>query len=507
VATLRKCDPKAIFVENAAVVRTLREAGADALEAHWVLMSGEAEGVLSLDGLRQLGRDTLKEDRYYFENLRENITPDDFAILYMTSGATGEPKMGIVNHRAILANADMGPVVLNMGNDDHILDFLPSAHITQRVVGEFVAIRMGVQIWFSEGVNKLPVELRKVRPTLFVAPPRLYERIHHSIAAEIRKKNAVARGLFYMAVGLGADAARRKHARESVPPTMKLMLAAFRRLVYKKILDRMGGRIRVAASGGAPLGKDLADFFYSIGLPLVEGYGLTEGGVTNLNPFHRPKPGSIGKALPGVEERLSEEGELLIRSATLFHGYYRDPEATATVLKDGWLYTGDIAEIDEEGYVFITGRKKELIVSSNGKKIHPAKVEALFKMEPLINQVLLLGDRLPYIAALFTINAAAAEALPGMESRKGISLVELAASEPVAEEVKKAVARVNAKLAPVEKIRKYRILDREFTIEKGEITPTMKLRRAVVLQNLKDVVAEIYGDREEAAESAISAGV
>jgi long-chain acyl-CoA synthetase len=239
----------------------------------------------------------------------------------------------------------------------------------------------------------------------------------------------------------------------------------------------------------------------------VEGYGLTEGGVANMNPIENPKSGSIGKALPGVEEKLAEDGELLIRSPTLFHGYFGDPETTAQVLEDGWLHTGDIAEIDADGYVYITGRKKELIVSSNGKKIYPARVEALFKMEPLINQVLLIGDRLPHLAALFTLNRPAAEALPGMESSPGLPLGELAAAQPVVEEVKRAVSRVNRKLASFEQIRKYRILDREFSIESGELTPTMKLRRAIVLRNLRPVVEEIYGNREDAAHSAIAAGI
>jgi long-chain acyl-CoA synthetase len=238
-ATLAKCAPKATFVENPDDLRALREGGAGKLNTRWILMSGRESGIATTDDIRQAGRDALKKDRYFFENLREDLEPPDLAILYLTSGATGEPKMGLVSHSAILANADMGPVVLKMDNNDRILDFLPSAHITQRVVGEFVPIRMGVQIWFSESLARLPGEMRKVRPTLFVAPPRLYERIHHSIAAEVHKKPALARGLYFMAVGLGADATRRRQAGEAIPAARKAMLALFRRLVYRKILDRL----------------------------------------------------------------------------------------------------------------------------------------------------------------------------------------------------------------------------------------------------------------------------
>ena len=256
------------------------------------------------------------------------------------------------------------------------------------------------------------------------------------------------------------------------------MLKIADRLVFSKIRERLGGRIRIAASGAAPLGKDLARFYAAIGMPLIEGYGLTEGGVVCLNPIDRPKSGSIGKKLPGVELRLAEDGELLVKSPALFSGYYNDPEATKSVLRDGWLHTGDIAEIDPDGYVYITGRKKELIVSSNGKKIYPARIEMLFKTEPIINQVVLIGDRLPYVTALVTINAA-----------------EVATSAEA--EVKKAVARVNRKLAPFEQIRKFRILERDFSIETGELTPTMKVRRNRVLENHRDLVSELYMGKEE----------
>src|SRR5580692_7843743 len=284
--------------------------------------------------------------------------------------------------------------------------------------------------------------------------------------------------MFHGAVGLGAEVSRLREEGKPVPRTMRAMLKIADRLVFSKIRARLGGRIKVAASGAAPLGKELARFYAAIGMPLIEGYGLTEGGVVCLNPVARPKSGSIGIRMPGVELRLAEDGELLVKSPTLFSGYYDDPAATAAVLRDGWLYTGDIAEFDADGYVYITGRKKELIVSSNGKKIYPARIELLFKTEPIINQVVLIGDRLPYVTALLTINATEG------------------ASAPEAE-VKKAVARVNRKLAPFEQIRKFRVLEREFSIEAGELTPTMKVRRNRVLENHRDLVSELYMGKEE----------
>jgi long-chain acyl-CoA synthetase len=231
-------------------------------------------------------------------------------------------------------------------------------------------------------------------------------------------------------------------------------------------------------------------------MPLVEGYGLTEGGVTSLNPLDRPKPGSIGKPLAGVEFRFSEDNEILIKGPSLFAGYLNDPETTAEVLRDGWLHTGDLGHQDEEGYIFITGRKKELIVSSTGKKIYPSRVESLFKMEPLISQVLLIGDRLPFLTALFTINTAAAESLKGMEEWKGRPAQEIMQAPPVLAEIQKAVVRVNQQLAPFEQVRKHRILGRDFTIENGELTATMKVRRTRAMENFREQIDELYAGRE-----------
>jgi long-chain acyl-CoA synthetase len=279
---------------------------------------------------------------------------------------------------------------------------------------------------------------------------------------------------------------------------MKRSLKIADRMVFQKIRARLGGRLRVAASGAAPLGRDLAQFYEAIGLPLIEGYGLTEGGVASLNPIDRPKPGSIGKPLPGVEMKIGADGELLIKSPCLFSGYFKDPETTAAVLRDGWLHTGDIAEIDKDGYIYITGRKKELIISSNGKKIYPARIESLFNVEPLVNQVLLLGDRQPYVTALITINPANAETLKGMEEHRGKEIAQIASATPVVAEVGKLVKRVNQQLAPFEQIKRFRILERDFSIERGELTPTMKVRRKQVIENFRHAVNELYLGKEEA---------
>jgi long-chain acyl-CoA synthetase len=479
IGNLRASHAKAVFVENPKSMQTLLAAGGSSLVGmQWILLTGEAEGALTLDHLRAEGRQALDQDTRAFEKIRAEVRATDPAVLYLTSGATGEPKMGLVTHAALTANIDMGPRVLPLTPSDSTIAFLPSAHIAQRVVIELLPIRMGVPVWFSESLAKLPHELKSIGPTFLLAPPRVWERIFASVTAEVKKRGAFSRKMFYGAVGLGAEVARLREEDRPVPKTMQSLLKIADRVAFSKIRTRLGGRLRLAASGAAPLGKDLARFYAAIGMPLIEGYGLTEGGVVCLNPLHRPKSGSIGVRLPGVELRLAEDGELLIQSPTLFSGYLNDPAATDAVLRDGWLYSGDIAEFDADGYVYITGRKKELIVSSNGKKIYPARIELLFKSEPIINQVVLIGDRLPYVTALVTVNAA--ESANSTEA-----------------EVKKAVARVNRRLAPFEQIRKFRILEREFSIESGELTPTMKVRRNRVLENHRELVSELYMGKEE----------
>jgi long-chain acyl-CoA synthetase len=463
--TLRASDAKVVFVENEKVMKALQSA--EPLDVQWILLTD--------DSVRSLGERKMREDPGVFERIRAEVGESDIAVLYMTSGATGEPKMGLVSHRALVTNMDMSPTAFPLSPDDCTIAFLPSAHIAQRVVVELLPIREGGVIWFSEGLAKLPLELRTIRPTFFLAPPRVWERIYSTVSAEIRKRPAAVRRLFYTAIGLGAEASRRKQQGKEVPRWMRTSLRIFDRLVFAKIRERLGGRMRLAASGAAPLSKDLAEFYGAIGMPLVEGYGLTEGGVALLNPFERPKAGSIGKLLPGIEARIEEDSELMLRGASLFSGYYKDPEATAAVLRDGWLATGDIAECDEDGYYYITGRKKDLIVSSNGKKIYPSRIEGMLKKEPSINQVLLIGDRMPYVTALFTVHGSPEEARSTIE---------------------KAVKEVNKQLASFEQVRKFKILERDFSIEQGELTPTMKVRRNRVLENHRTLVSEMYMGKE-----------
>jgi len=493
--------PRFLFVENAKTLTGLsnatRERG-DRLPAQVILMTGEERGTMPLAKLQELGRATLKRDRDAFRKLQQTISGDDPAILYLTSGATGEPKMGLTSHAAILANLDHGPVVLPIGPEDSTVVFLPSAHIAQRIVLELVPMRMGTPVWFSESLARLPSELKSIKPTIFLAPPRVWERMYATILNEVKKRSAISRKIFYGGLGIGADAAKYREAGKPLPLWMSRGLKIADKLVFSKVRTRLGGRLRIAASGAAPLGRDLAEFFTAIGMPLIEGYGLTEAGVISFNPLDRPKPGSIGKLLPGVQARLTDDNEIQVKTPCLFTGYYKDEAATRSVMTDdGWFSTGDIGEVDADGYWYITGRKKELIVSSNGKKIYPARIENLFKMEPVVNQVLLIGDKKPYVTALLTLNMAQLPNLKGGDELKEKDPAEIVQAEPVTKAVGEAVSRVNKQLADFERIRRFKLLDREFSIEHGELTPTMKIRRARVLENHRALVSELYLGREE----------
>lgn len=469
VRTVGLAEAKALFVEDAKMFAALK----DAPVQHFILLTGEAPGAISLAELRSHGRRAAE------------VSPEDFAILYLTSGATGEPKRVLTTQGALARNIQMGPDAVGLTPDDITVAFLPSAHIAQRVVIELLPILTGTPVSFAESLSKLPGELKSVKPTVFLAPPRVWERMYSSIRTEVQKKSPAQQKAFEAAVNLGRAAAQRRRSGKRVPLHIALPLKLADRLIFAQIRERLGGRMRAAISGAAPLSADLAEFFDAIGMPLIEGYGLTEGGVAALNPLNAPRPGSIGKPLRGVEFRLSDEGELLLRSPALSSGYHNDPDATAELIEDGWLHTGDIGTIDAEGYIYITGRKKELIVSSNGKKIFPGRVETLFKFEPLISQLVLAGDRLPHLVALFTIQPSIAEAIPG-------ATAPFHESPQVKEELQRIVTRINKQLAPFEQIKRFRILPRDFSIEHGEMTATMKVRRKQVMENFRAELDDLY---------------
>ena len=493
VMALRTCGAKVVFVEDPKYLKVLRGAGGN-LSVQWVLLTGFEEGVMTLAEVIARGRAAMNEDTDYFERIRVMVTPGNCAILYLTSGATGDPKMVEVSHHALVSNVDMGPKAIPIGPQDRTLAFLPSAHIAQRIAIELLPLRLGVPVWFSESLGRMPHEFKSVKPTFFLAPPRVWERVYATVRTEFQKFTGIKKTLAYTALGMGSEAAKFRQRGEPVPLRLSLPLMLFDKLVFAKIRERFGGELKFPISGAAPLSKDLGQFYDVIGMPLIEGFGLTEGGINCLNPTDKPRLGTIGKPLEGVTMKIADDGELLIFSPTNATGYFKDPVASAEVFRDGWLHTGDLASISEDGFVSIVGRKKEMIVSSNGKKIYPSRVEALFKTEPLISQMVLAGEQQPYVTALFTLNPTAAELIEGM---KGKSMAELAEAPAVFKEVKTAVERANKELAGYEAIKKFRILPQDFSIDGGELTPTMKVRTKKVLEKYKDVITTLYGSKDD----------
>ncbi len=286
---LRFCEARVAMVENPKAMQGLLNAmpeGAPALQ--WILLTGETPGAITLNRLIEKGQRRLAADPEAFDRIRASFDDQALAVLYMTSGATGEPKMGLVTHAALVINIDMTPAVLPLTPDDCTVAFLPSAHIAQRVVGELMPLRTGSSVWFSEGLSKLPTELRTARPTFFLSPPRVWERMYSSILAEIKKRPAPLRKMFYLALGMGSRAAQLRRDGRPVPPWIRSALALFDKIIFNKIRERLGGRLRFPISGAAPLSKDLAEFYEAIGMPILEGYGLTEGGVVSGQP-HRSR--------------------------------------------------------------------------------------------------------------------------------------------------------------------------------------------------------------------------
>jgi long-chain acyl-CoA synthetase len=335
--------------------------------------------------------------------------------------------------------------------------------------------------------------LPAVKPTVFPSVPRVYEKIHTAVVAKFDAATGMRRGLIEWALRIGHRVSDLKQAGKPLPRGLAVQHALADRLVYAKVKERLGGRLRLAISGGAPLSDEIAQFFHAIDILLVEGYGLTEcTTAASTNTHEAYKFGTVGRALPGTEVRIAEDGELLIRSETIFQGYYKDPEATAEVLgPDGWLKTGDIGEIDADGFITITDRKKDLIVTAGGKNVAPQNLENDLKTSKYVSQALVVGDRQPYIAALITLDP---ESVPAWAAERGLTtdLASLSQSDEVRELIQGVVDGANAERSRYEQIKRFTILPRDFTMDDDELTPTLKLKRRVVADHFAAQLDELY---------------
>jgi len=407
------------------------------------------------------------------------IGRDDIACLIYTSGTGGVPKGVMTTHANILANAYGAFRLLEtIGFGDEVfLCFLPLSHSYEHTAGMMFPISLGAEIYFAEGAETLAANMLEARPTIMTAVPRLYETMHQRILRGIERQGGLRAKLFHLALALGR---KRYEDPASLDLWERLLDRAMDLLVRRKAAKRFGGRLKAMVSGGAPLNPDIGKFFLALGVPLLQGYGQTEASpVISANPPKRIKIDTVGPPLDGVELKIAEDGEILVRGAMVMKGYWNDPEATARALADGWLHTGDVGALDSDGYIQITDRKRDFIKSSGGDMVSPARVEGYLTMQPEIGQAMVFGDRRPYLVAVIVPNAEFLESY--LRRRGGGNEASPPSADPELQKlIGAAVSRVNAELAPIERVRRFILADEPFTTANGQMTPTLKIKRHAI---------------------------
>lgn len=457
-------------------------------------MPAGAEGpdIISYDELVALGDENIRDGRALAREMRENLKPSDMALIVYTSGTTGPPKGAMLSHHNLLWTAATSANQMNLTPDDESLSFLPLAHLLEHYVF-FSTIVIGGTINFAESIDKLSQNLGEVRPTILIGVPRVYEKIYSRIQTMAESKGPVQARIFRMANKAAREYAYKHSRKQRIGPGLRIRHAAADALVFRKLRGIVGGRIKFLGSGGAPLAAEIAEFFYGAGLPIIEAYGMTE--TTAPATMTYPgciKPGTVGKPLPGVDVKIAEDGEILVRGPNVFMGYFKNPQATAESLVDGWMYTGDVGKFDEDGLLVITDRKKDLIITAGGKNIAPQNIENLVKTDSLFSQVVIIGDRRPYCVALITLNEEEVKRIAEEEGLSGKPYNEMIGAPAIMKRAEAAIAGKNSHLARYEQIKKFKILDHDFSQATGELTPTLKVKRKIVNQKYKNLIDEMY---------------
>jgi long-chain acyl-CoA synthetase len=491
------------IVSGRALAKTLMPAAAQSPECKWVVSMepldvGQAAmpAVHDWDTVRGQGRD-LPDD---VVDVAARTGRDDVCCFIYTSGTGGTPKGVMLTHGNLLCNC-MGAhdLLAEFGLGREIfLSFLPLSHSYEHTCGQFFPIAINAQIYYAEGVEQLLSNLAEVRPTIMTAVPRLYESIHQRIRRGLEKQSNIKRTLFAKAEALGR---KKYHEPGSLGLGEKLVDMAVDRLVRDKVRQRFGGRLKGMISGGAALNPDIGIFFTALGLRVLQGYGQTEAApVVACNRPSGVKMETVGPPLKGVEVRIGADGEILVRGELVMKGYWQDEEATARAIRDGWLHTGDIGEIDADGFIRITDRKKDIVVLSGGDNVSPARVEGFLTMQPEINQAMVVGDKRPHLVGLlvpdheWTVTWA-------REHKKPHDLAQLAEDADFRKALQTAVDRVNKQVSTLEKVRRFAIAPEAFTVENHMMTPTMKIRRHVIKQHYGPMLASLYEAKARAAAS------
>ena len=452
----------------------------------------QAQGVISYEEFLRSGRERRQTARPVLEDRAASARPDDTAIMVYTSGTTGMPKGACLSHRYILNSVESLLETIPLTDSDVAFSYLPYCHVAERISGLYTRMYAGIPAYFVTDITKLWDYLLEVRPTVFPSLPRFFEKIHARILSDVEGCPPSERDEFARALETGRAVTRLNQARGPVADELKRVYEqeALPRLSRAK--DYFGGRIRIATSGGAPLPHEIAEFFAACGLPILQAYGLTENLCVAFNRPGNYKFGTVGPPMPGCEVRIADDGEVLVRSEMMFSGYYKEPQKTAEMFRDGWLVTGDLGEIDPDGFLKITGRKKELIITSTGKNVAPSLIENMIKEHPLISQAMLYGDGRSYLVALITLNQVETESYARARRVEHESFGELARKPEITALVQGILDEVNARVSSTEAIRRFVILDHDLSIEADEVTPTLKVKRSVVGERYKDILEGLY---------------
>jgi long-chain acyl-CoA synthetase len=489
---------RAVIVSKHSLSTRVVEAADRVESVQWVIAiepaAGQASAIRPLSWQEVLAIGTEQSDDT--EELVATIMPDDTACLIYTSGTGGVPKGVMTTHRNILANCRGAHGVLErLGLGDEVfLSFLPLSHSYEHTAGEMFPISIGAQIYFAEGAETLAANMLEAQPTIMTAVPRLYETLHHRIRLGVERKGGVAHKMFDRAVAIG----RKRLLAQNPSLGERLLDPMLDRVVRAKMRERFGGRLKAMVSGGAPLNPEIGRFFLALGITLLQGYGQTEAGpVISCNLPENIKIDTVGPPLHGVRLRIADDGEILVAGDNVMAGYWNDPEATAQALGGGWLHTGDVGLIDEDGYLRITDRKRDFIKNSGGEMIAPARIEGYLALEPEIAQVMVFGDRRPYLVAVLVPDPeCVAACVPGDLAADPAAL---AADRRLAKAVGAAVARVNQTLSPNERVRRFVIAAEPFTIGNGQMTPTLKIKRHVIRETYGVALDALYQTKDIAA--------
>jgi len=491
---------RAIFVSDRAQMAKLAETGArtTALEAI-VLFGPDAAPsagpprVTTLERLMAEGEERRRRAPGEHRERAARIRPDDLATLVYTSGTSGTPKGVLLTHRNIVTNTEACLARFPITASDACFSFLPLSHVLERTGGQFAMVRAGATIAYAASIGRVPQNIAETGPTVLIAVPRFFEKTLQRIEETIRKSPPSRRRLYEWAKRIGQERAARVFSGRCVPWILEARYRLADRLVYRRVRSQFGGRIRFFVSGGAPLSREIVEFFFGLGMPVLEGYGLTESApVLTANSLESPRPGTAGPPLDGVEIAIAEDGEILARGPNIMAGYFGDEEATRTAVVDGWLHTGDVGHFDERGYLVITDRKKDLIVTAGGKNIAPQPIEALLKMIPLVTEAIVVGDRQRFVAALLFPDVAALESWAAALGIHG-SRAELARDERVRAHFRERIDRVNTGLPGYEQVRRFTIVPEELTLSDGDLTPTLKVKRSVVSKRYAAEIEAMYG--------------